>query len=147
MMKAVLVDRSPVANPPRELVEFAERHVLNLKLYAGAERRSEMRHLLVVPVLAVPVDDDCEPIGSPFHIVTRELSSKGAGLVHFERIQYKKLALQLCLPNSKVNLVARVVWRKPLGPLYGTGLEFIARLKEFPQLHGPCPWETSCAPS
>jgi len=128
-------DSPVVANPTRELVDFVERQVFNEKLHVADDRRSEVRDLMVVMVLAQPVDADYQPIDAPFHLVTRNLSPKGAGLIHFEPILHDRLALQMCIANTIVNLVARIVWCKPLGPFYACGVEFIARLDAFPAGH------------
>lgn len=125
-------DREVLATPPKELVEFARRQVFNLSFEGGHERRSVERTAMVVPGFAQPIDDNFLPIGAPFDVVTRELSSKGAGLVHFDPIFDEKLALFMCFEKESVNLVVQVVWHGPLGPFNGTGVEFIARLKEFP---------------
>lgn len=54
-------------------------------------------------------------------------------LIHLVPIPAERLALHMVLVNTEVNLVARVVWRGPLGPFYGTGAEFISKLQHFPQ--------------
>ena len=131
-MTAAVLDNQGVERPPKELVDFAKRQVFNAKFRGRIERRSESRYEMVVPVLVQPVDDDFRAIDSPFRIVTRDISPRGAGLIHFAPIPHNKLALQMCIANTTVNLVARVVWCKPLGPFHGTGVEFIAKLDAFP---------------
>ena len=121
------------AEPTPELVAFAKRQVVHAKIRRGIERRAEPREMIVIPVLVQEVNDDLAPIGEPIDVVTRDLTSRGAGLVHYAPISENKLVLQMCLDNELVNVVSRVAWRKPLGPFFGTGVEFIDRLEEFPQ--------------
>jgi hypothetical protein len=85
-----------------------------------------------MPVLVQPVDERYHPIGEPFSMVTRDVSPSGVGLVHSEPIRHKFLALQMLLNGERVNFVIKVVWNMGLGPFYGAGGEFVAKLESFP---------------
>jgi hypothetical protein len=122
-----------VAKPPKELFDFAKRQVFNTKSRQGGERRVCERDAIAVPVVVQPVDKRLMPVGGAFHVVTRDLSPKGVGLVHLVPIPGESLALHMVLANTEVNLLVRVVWRGPLGPFYGTGAEFTSKLQHFPQ--------------
>jgi len=146
-MPISVIDGPSVAYPSKELLDFAKRQMLATKLNGGIEKRSDKRELIVVTVLVQPVDDECQPIESPFHVVTRDLSPTAVGLVHLDVILHDKLALQMCLANTVVNIFGRVVWCEPLGPFYGTGVEFIAKLDTFPtrgELTSLQRWRPSC---
>lgn len=123
---------------PAELVSFVQRLVRNARAYAGVERRSARRELLVVPVQVVPVDHAFTPIGDEFTVVTRDISPHGIGLVHFERLKHRLLAMQTHLCGEEANLVGEIVWQKPLGPFELIGCRFVARLREFPHQDEPC---------
>ena len=125
---------SPVLpQPPTELVSFVERQIRNAQAYEGVERRSERRCLMVVPVLAQPVDEESNAIGAPFALVSRDISPQGIGLVHSEPIDQTLLALQMSLANEEVNVVADVQWCKAFGPFYYFGGKFVKKLQSFPQ--------------
>jgi len=135
-MPISVIDGPSVAYPSKELLDFANRQMLATKLQGGIDKRSDKRELIVVTVLVQPVDDECQPIESPFRVVTRDLSPTAVGLVHLDAILHDKLALQMCIANTVVNIFGRVVRCEPLGPSYGTGVEFIAKLDAFPTRGG-----------
>jgi hypothetical protein len=132
-MSAPLIDPPALHDPPAELVSFVERHIRDAQLYDGEERRSERRYLMVLPVRAQPVDEQCLPTGPPFAVVTRDVSPKGIGLVHSEPVQRTLLALQMFIADEEVSLVADVQWCEAFGPFYYLGGEFVKRLERFPQ--------------
>ncbi len=135
-----------ILEPPAELLSFAQRQVRNARSHRDAERRSEERELLVVPVLVTPVDEAFRAVGSRFTVVTRDISRHGIGLVHLERINHRLLAIQTHLANEEVTLVAEVVWQKPMGPFENIGCKIVARLKEFPEENRPSDWDAPACP-
>lgn len=118
---------------PQELVDFSRRQIVNATMYKGDERRREGRHPMLLPVLAVEVDEDNYPIGEPFQLVTRDVSASAVGLVYTRRITAKRLAIQFTIAGTQVTLIVAVVWSNPLGPFYGAGAKFLQKLTEFPQ--------------
>jgi len=124
---------SSVPCPSRELTDFAERHVRNAVRYHEFDRRGERRHFMVVPVLAVPVDEQYQPIGDCTAVVTRDISSQGIGLVHPLTLGPSLVAIRMQLAGEEVNAVIDIAWSKPLGPFELSGGLFVARLKRFPQ--------------
>jgi hypothetical protein len=118
--------------PWSHLVAFAERQVRNVPTYAGPGRRRELRHLLVMPVIAQPVDAHFRPLAAPLAMVTRDLSKRGVCLIHEARLSHERLALRLELDEGDAILVAMVRWRRPLGPFYSCGCEIVAKLDRFP---------------
>jgi hypothetical protein len=132
-MPAPLIDPPALRDPPAELVSFVERHVRDAQFYDGDERRSERRYLMVLPVTAQPVDEQYLPTGTPFAVVSRDISPKGIGLVHSEPVEHSLLALQMFIAAEEVNLVADVQWCQAYGPFYYFGGEFVKKLERFPQ--------------
>jgi hypothetical protein len=116
--------------PIPELVSFVKRQIRNAELRVGPERRSDRRHAIVAPVLAQPVDQDLNAVGDPFALVTRDISSKGIGLVHSKSIDQGLLTLQMRLADEDVKLVAEILWCKPLGPFYYAGGRFVSKLSD-----------------
>jgi len=127
-MSTPLIYPPVLRQPPAELVSFVERHIRDAQPYAGKERRSEGRYLMVLPVTAQPVDEQYVAIGAPFAVVTRDISPKGIGLVHTEPIDRTLLALQMSLADEEVNLVAEVQWCRAFGPFYYIGARFVRKL-------------------
>ena len=119
--------------PSPELLSFVKRQVRNAQLHRDAERRSENRSSIAVPAVVQPLDKHHQPVGEAFAVVARDISPKGIGLVHTERIDHKLLALQISLGGEEANLVVRVVWNMGLGPFYGIGGEFVAKWDRFPR--------------
>ena len=88
---------------------------------------------MAVPVLAQPVDTEHNPIGDPFPMVTRDISSTGIGLVHTDKVEHQLLALQMRLAGKLVNVVVQVLWCQSLGPFEYLGGRFVAKLDGFPR--------------
>jgi len=122
---------------PNETVSFAKRQIRDAQFYKlfdrRIDRRSETRHSMAVPVLVQPVDEQFNPVGESFAVVTRDLSATGIGLIHSRPIDHKLLALQLQLAGEEVNVIVEVAWCKPMGPFEYLGGRFISRLERFPQ--------------
>jgi hypothetical protein len=117
---------------PKELIDFARRQVVNATLYKGDERRSEGRHPMMLPVRAVQVDDENQPLGPSFDLITRDLSSKSISLIHTDRIDCDRLAIHFFIAGTDVNLVIELVWSGEMGPFYGAAGRFVVKLDEFP---------------
>ena len=111
---------------------FVERQVRNARLYCGSEKRSEPRHFMAVPVIAVPVDEQFRAIGDPIALAARDISKKGIGLVHPQPIGHGLTAVQMHLAGEEVNVVVDILWSKPLGPFECSGGGFVAKLDGFP---------------
>jgi len=131
-VQCIVKTTSLLLQPSSLLVAFAKRQVRNAKLYAGPERRSEPRDLVVMPVVVQPVDEQLCPLGEPLAMVTRDLSPKGVGLIHEQRLPHDRIAIRLLVQADEVILVGAVRWRKPLGPFYLCGCEIVDKLPCFP---------------
>ncbi len=117
---------------PPELISFVERQVRDAQPFPWREQRLEKRNLMVVPVLGRPVDDAYRPIDEPFWLVSRDISSKGIGLVHMDRFDHKLLALQMSIAGEEVVVIGRVEWQRGTGPFCSTGAVFVDKLEHFP---------------
>lgn len=117
---------------PPELISFVERQVRDSQPHTWSERRIESRNLMVVPVLGRPVDDDYQPVDEPFWLVSRDISSKGIGLVHMDRFEHKLLALQMTIASEEVLVIANIEWQCGTGPFCSSGATFVAKLERFP---------------
>lgn len=117
--------------PSSALMSFVQRQVSRDVRLDGAERRTESRHLLVMPVIVQGVDEHLAPLGDPQAMVIRDFTRKGAGLV-FERLfEHRRIVMRLSYPEEGTILAAEVQWTKPLGPFYHLGCEIIAKLERF----------------
>ena len=132
-MSTATVRTPNVLKPPASLVSFVKRQIRDAHLQRDVDRREEERHLMLVSVLAQPVDEQYRAIGEPFALVTRDISEKGIGLVHTEPITDNLLAIQMSLAGEEVNVVIRLLWSKALGPFHYIGGEFVAKSVSFPQ--------------
>jgi hypothetical protein len=110
---------------------FVERQVCRDEGYAGPERRSEHRMLLVMPVIVQGVDEELGPLGEPQAMVVRDLTKKGLGLVHEQPFSHERIVVRLSYPEEGTLLAAEVRWNKALGPFYHLGCEVLAKLESF----------------
>lgn len=131
---STMLSSTVAPQPPAELISFVERQIRIARPYKGLERRSEKRCLMAIPVLVQPVDEQCNAVGSPFVAMTRDISSRGIGLVHTGPIEHEILALRMWLAGKEVDRVAAVVWCRALGPFYYAGANFVSKFGESPEL-------------
>ena len=131
-MKSTIEYPASIDSLPKELVDFARRQIVNATMYKGDERRQEDRHMMMLPVRAVRVDENNQPLGETFDLITRDVSASAIGLIHSQRIHGKRLAIQFVMAGTEVNLVIDIAWSGPMGPFYGAGGPFVERLDQFP---------------
>jgi hypothetical protein len=114
--------------PSSSLLAFVKRQVAQQELYNGPERRADLRHLLVMPVLVLPVDENIRVAGQPQAMVIRDVSPPGIGLVHEFPFDHKRIVIQLSYPEDGKLLACEVRWSRPLGPFYHIGCQVIAKM-------------------
>jgi len=117
---------------PRELADFARRQIVNATMYRGAERHSKDRYYMMLPVRAAPVDENNLAIGPTAEMITRDISASATSILHMDEITDPRLVLQMTIAGTEVNVVIDVVWSNALGPFYGAGGTFSAKLDWFP---------------
>lgn len=67
----------------------------------GPERRVFKRYSLSVQATATPLDDAFRPCGSPFLVLTRDVSADGIGLVHSRPLDRKYVTLDFTTPDGR----------------------------------------------
>jgi hypothetical protein len=117
---------------PPELVDFAKRQFVHAHYYRGDERRSEERHPMILPVRAVAVDDNGNPTGDPFDLITRDVSATSIGMIHSDLVTASDLAIELQLAGTQVEMMIHVMWSGEMGPFYGVAGKYVRRLSRFP---------------
>lgn len=116
-----------------ELARFARRQFQNATMFAGHdERRSEERVPILVTVLAVPIDEENDPIEAPFEMLTRDVSDSALGLIHVEPMEHERLAAMFELNGKEHIFTAELIRREARGPFHGSALRFLDVLDEFP---------------
>lgn len=115
-----------------ELVAFAKRQLVNATLYKGRQRRREGRFPMMVPVIGVALDDQNQPVSDPFEMVTRDVGATSVGLIHEDPMLHQRIAIHMVVGGVDVDMAIALKWRGALGPFYGSGGVYLARLDHFP---------------
>ena len=95
----------------------------------GAERREDQRHPLSVTLRVQPLDDDLQPLGKEFRVITRDVSTGGVGFVHTSPIEQRFLRLVMA-DESHDELIVEVrhcTRVGELGLLYLIGVQLLER--------------------
>ena len=104
-MFAETKNRRPLQKLSQELSDFAKRQFLNSTVYKGGERRQDKRHTMAIPVVVIRLDEDNQPIGNPIEVITRDVTPTSIGFFHVQPLEAPRLAVQLKLADTEVNLV------------------------------------------
>ena len=120
-------------HPPQEIVEFVQRLISQYTQdgrFAGDnERRSEQRFPIALPVMVRPIGDDLQSAGEPFMAVTKDISTRGIGLLHYEPISSKFLAIRLTDRDGlKLTGAIEVLRCRPVGQFFEVGGKFVTKL-------------------
>ena len=115
------------SDPTQAILDFTEQL---LRASDGHhEQRTVRRHGAMVVAAAVPLDDDLQPAGKLFKIVTRDISTRGICLIHPQPIIHQHLKMKIPMPNgSQVNVIVEVMRCQPIGEFYEVGGRFVQRL-------------------
>ena len=127
-MSRIDFSQKHATRPPPEIAVLIQR--LAPDAYDGPERRHDERQPLVALVSAIPVDEQAQPIGEEFTVVTRNISTKGISLFHTAPIETEFLAIEL--PGNeepKTQVVIRVVHSRSVGHAHEIGGEFVTKLE------------------
>ena len=102
-----------------------------LRDVAGAEfegnRRSSERIPRSLVLVVQPLNNEFQPVGSPFKAVTRDVSEKGLGFLHETPFPTKYVRIG-ATAQSAAQSVARVCYNKTYfgeEPVYLVGVEFL----------------------
>jgi hypothetical protein len=121
-------DRNTLPDPPRSLVAFVSKLAAAEEEYKGPQRRKSPRYRAVVPVVAMPLDCDFRPQGTPFAAITRDLSMAGLRLFSTRAANSELLAVELTFPSGQSKQVVLEVFRcKTIGHFYEIAGQIVAR--------------------
>jgi hypothetical protein len=96
--------------------------------FDGPDRRAEPRLRITMPLILEPLDDRLRPLNYQVRAVTRDLSSKGIGLVCQDPVNGKFLAFNLVSPcGAELNVIAEVLRCEAYGYYYDVGCKFVVR--------------------
>ena len=95
--------------------------------YKQKIRRSESREAISIPVEATLLDDSYHPIAESFHVVTRDISSRGVGVFHDRVVTGKYIYLKFHSPVSfqDFGVIASVEHCTPCGKYFIIGCRFL----------------------
>ena len=95
----------------------------------GKDQRSHERTARSISVSIQPLDDDFQPCGDPFWVVSRDVSLRGLGLLSHEPLDHKYVRLGLM--DQTASTIAEVVHNTSIGekyPLFLVGVKFEGKL-------------------
>ena len=120
-------------HPPEDISTFVVSLIKRLTqeglYYQGPDRRHEERHAIAIQVNAIPLDDQIQPVGYGFVATTRDISSTGISLIHFDRLVCPFLAVEIAIPKERSFQAAVEVLRcRPIGPYYEVAGKFVTKL-------------------
>ena len=106
--------------------------IIEYESYKKQFRRSESREPVSIPVEAVALDDDFQPISEPFHMVTRDMSIHGTGIFHTSSVDATYVQLQFSSPVTleAFGVIARVEHCTPCGRYFIIGCRFLTNEAE-----------------
>jgi len=114
------------ANHDFFLVAQQLRNMIDFEPYEFRSRRNNPRTTRSISVSIQPLDDDFQPKGQMFWVVSRDVSTKGMGLICHEPIQCEHVRVGLM--NEHVTAISKVRHNTSIGekyPLYLVGVEFL----------------------
>ncbi len=89
------------------------------------ERRAVERMAVTIPVSITPLDDEFKPCNYQLNAITRDLSSKGVGLVSTSPIARNFVVLTFePFQGNSFEVLAKVAYCKDLGYYFQVGCEF-----------------------
>ena len=120
-------------HPPEDISTFVDNLIKRLTqeglYYQGPDRRREPRHAVAIQMSAIPLDDGLQPVGNGFVATTRDISSAGISLIHFDRLDCPFLAVEIAIPRERSFQAAVEVLRcRPIGPYFEVAGKFVTKL-------------------
>lgn len=93
------------------------------------ERRQRDRFRMVTSVPAIAVDEECRPIGEPFMLMTRDISTTGIALVHTEPIDAKRVVVEMTgAAGECIQIAIEILRSRRVGDFYEIGGRYVAKL-------------------
>jgi hypothetical protein len=119
-------------NPDLQLTPEAVSNLVNnsqTRRVPFVEKRNYQRIPMVAHVPAMPLDENNEPVGPPFMVMTRNISTVGISLIHSEAIDAKRLAIELqASSGGRIQLAVEVLRCQKLGDFYEIGGKLICKI-------------------
>lgn len=105
--------------------EIERAYMLDRPRPYGSDRRAVERMNLTIPLELAPLDDELRPLGYQHHAITRDISSKGVGLVATSPVppSYVMLTFKPC-QSKPFRVIAKVAYCKDVGYYHQIGCEF-----------------------
>lgn len=126
---AFAIERDKLIHPSERIYEVVT-HITE-RGHRGKERRASQRMGVTITLPALPVDEHFQPLGEPFCMVTRNISTGGICLIHDKQLFTKYLVLELpTADRHRLQLIAHIVRSRQLGNLVEYGAEFVMRIDD-----------------
>lgn len=122
-------DKGTLPDPPRSLVAYVTK--LLAEEYGGLQRRGSRRFPVIVPVAAMPLDDEFRPKGTTFAAVTRDLSAAGLCLFSTRAANSEFLAVELTSSSDQtIQVVLQVLRCTAIGRFFEIAGQLVARTND-----------------
>jgi hypothetical protein len=120
--------RYSLRQPPAELTLYVSL-LLQKEGAVEDERRQSRRFQIALPVPAIVIDEQNNPVGEPFMVMARNISGNGIALVHVAPVDAQRLVIELTtVPGEKTQLVVEVQHCRGLGRFHEIGGRFLCKL-------------------
>jgi len=127
----IAFEQARMAEPPLDLQLFAEQLSQSEENDPTGKRESE-RFQMATWVPAVLIDEQLEPSGDPFLVMTRNISTSGIALVHTQPIQEGRIAIELTgASGERIQLALQILRCRELDRFYELGCRYLRRLGTF----------------
>jgi hypothetical protein len=127
----IAFDQARLAEPPLDLQTFAER-LSELEEHDPTGKRESQRFQMTTLVPAVLIDEQLEPLGEPFMVMTRNISTSGIALVHTAPINHGRVAIELTgASGERIQLALQILRCRELDKFYEMGCRYLRRLGTF----------------
>ena len=110
----IAFEQARMAEPPLDLQLFAEQLSQQEEHDPTGKRESE-RFQMATWVPAVLIDEQLQPTGAPFLVMTRNISTSGIALVHTQPIKEGNIAIELTLSLKLTFDVPTLRFSKTIG--------------------------------
>ena len=127
----------PAWHEAADAVEFVARLSHDINKYNGLHRRCGDRVPIAVPVKIELLGDSLNPVGEPFHGITRDISHSGVGLYHAEKITvgdddtvFVQVSAKSLEGDDAVVVVGQIRHTNAVGHFHHTGIEFLFGVDE-----------------
>ena len=126
-------DDNNLVHPSEEMAAFVDHLIRRLieegLYYDGPDRRSEKRHVVAIPVRAMPLDGNLRPIGTGFIATARDISRRGIAVIHNEVLTCPLLAVELAdFDGRQIQAAVEVLRCRPVGPYFEIAGTFVTKV-------------------